>query len=137
MDMLELVGQVLAYSGVGLGILVVGFFALDVLTPDSLGRLVMQRNPNAAMLSVAMLISLGLVLWFAIFFTGAGWGGLDDVLVYGAVAVGAQVVGFVILDLLTPGRLGEICADPTWHPASAVSASVNIALALIISASLT
>jgi uncharacterized membrane protein YjfL (UPF0719 family) len=109
--MLELVGQVLAYSGVGLAVLIAGFFVLDALTPGNLGKLVVDGNPNAAVLAAATLVSLGLVLWFAIFFTGAGWDGLDDALVYGAVGVGAQLVGFMLLDLLTPGKLGDVCMD--------------------------
>lgn len=135
--MLELVGQVLAYSGVGLVVLVAGFFVVDVLTPGKLGTLVMDGNPNAAILTATTLVSLGLILWFAIFFTGEGWDGLDDALVFGAVGVAAQAVGFMVLDALTPGRLGVICAEPKLHPASFVSAGVQIAVALVVCASLT
>jgi uncharacterized membrane protein YjfL (UPF0719 family) len=135
--MLELVGQVLAYSGIGLVVLVAGFFVIDVLTPGRLGTLVMDGNPNAAMLAATTLVSLGLILWFAIFFTGAGWNGLDDALVYGAVGVGAQAVGFVVLDLLTPGKLGVIWATEKLHPASFVSAAVQVSVALVVCASLT
>ena len=135
--MLELVGQVLAYSGVGLVVLVAGFFVIDALTPGKLGELVMEGNPNAAVLSATTLVSLGLILWFAIFFTGAGWNGLDDALVYGAVGVGAQAVGFVVLDLLTPGKLGVSCANEKLPPASFVSAAVQLSVALVVCASLT
>lgn len=135
--MLELVGQVLAYSGVGLVVLVAGFFVIDALTPGKLGALVMDGNANAALLAATTLVSLGLILWFAIFFTGAGWRGLDDALVYGAVGVAAQAVGFVVLDLLTPGKLNVICAKETLHPAALVSAAVQISVALVVCASLT
>ena len=135
--MLELVGQVLAYSGIGLVVLVAGFFVIDVLTPGRLGTLVMDGNPNAAMLAATTLVSLGLILWFAIFFTGAGWNGLDDALVYGAVGVGAQAIGFVVLDLLTPGKLEVIWATEKLHPASFVSAAVQVSVALVVCASLT
>jgi uncharacterized membrane protein YjfL (UPF0719 family) len=135
--MLELVGQLLAYSGVGLVVLVAGFFVIDALTPGKLGALVMDGNPNAAVLTATALVSLGLILWFAIYFTGAGWDGLDDALVYGAVGVGAQAVGFAVLDALTPGKLGVICQAPNLHPASFVSAAVQIAVALVVCASLT
>jgi uncharacterized membrane protein YjfL (UPF0719 family) len=130
--MLELVGQVLAYSGVGLVVLVAGFFVMDALTPGKLGELVMEGNANAAVLAATTLVSLGLILWFAIFFTGEAWHGLDDALVYGAVGVGAQAVGFVVLDALTPGRLGVICEDAKLHPAV-----LQIAMALVVCASLT
>ena len=135
--MLELVGQVLAYSGLGLVVLVAGFFVTDALTPGKLGTLVMDGNPNAAILAATTLVSLGLILWFAIYFTGAGWEGLDDALVYGAVGVGTQAVGFAVLDALTPGKLGVICEAPKLHPASFVSAAVQIAVALVVCASLT
>jgi len=135
--MLELVAQVLAYSGVGLVVLVAGFFVMDALTPGKLGALVMEGNPNAAVLAATALVSLGLIMWFAIFFTGAGWNGLDDALVYGAVGVGAQAVGFVVLDLLTPGKLGVICEEAKLHPAALVSAAVQLAVALVVCASLT
>lgn len=135
--MLELVAQVLAYSAVGLVVLVAGFFVIDVLTPGRLGALVMGGNPNASLLTATWLLSLGLVMWFAIFFTGAGWDGLDDALVYGAVGVGAQAVGFVVLDLLTPGKLGVVCQHEQLHPATLVSAAVQLAVALVVCASLT
>ena len=135
--MLELVGQVLAYSGVGLVVLVAGFVVIDALTPGRLGALVVDGNPNAAALTATALMSLGLILWFAIFFTGAGWNGLDDVLVFGAVGVAAQAVGFFVLDALTPGKLGVICQAPKLHPAVFVSAAVQVAVALVVCASLT
>ncbi len=143
-DTLELVGQMLAYAGVGLVILVLGFFVLDLLTPGKLGDLVMNRNVNAAVITSASMISLGLVLWFAIFFSGTGsedistaWDGLDDVAIFGVIAVALQAVSFLVLDMITPGKLGEHITDTTFHPASVVSASVQIAVAFIICASLT
>ena len=135
--MLELVGLVLAYSGVGLVVLVVGFVVIDLLTPGKLGALVMDGNVNASVITATWLLSLGLILWFSIFFTGAGWRGLDDALVFGAVGVGAQAVGFVVLDALTPGKLGVICQSTRLHPAVLVSAAIQIAVALVVCASLT
>jgi uncharacterized membrane protein YjfL (UPF0719 family) len=135
--MFELVLQVLAYTGVGLAVLIAGFYVLDLLTPGKLGTLVMEGNPGAALLAFVTLLSLGIVLWFAIFFTGAGWSGLDDALVFGAVGVAAQAAGFFLLDLLTPGRLADTCFQPTLHPAAWVTAGVQLAVALVVSASLT
>ncbi len=135
--MFDQVLQVLAYTGVGLVILVAGFYVLDLLTPGKLGALVMEGNPGAALLSFFMLLSLGLVLWFAIFFTGAGWSGLDDALVFGIIGVAAQAAGFFILDLLTPGKLAEICFNERLHPAVWVTAGVQVSVALVVCASLT
>ena len=135
--MFENVLQILAYTGVGLGILAVGFYVLDLLTPGKLGEQVMEGNPGAALLSFTTLVSLGLVLWFAIFFTGSGWGELDNALVYGLVGVAAQAAGFFILDLLIPGKLAQHCFSPTLHPAAWTMSGVQVATALVVAASLT
>lgn len=135
--MLELVGQMLAYAGVGFAILVAGFWMLDLLTPGKLGAQVMEGNPNAGVLSAVTLVSLGLVMWFAIYFTGDRWHGLDDAAVFGLVAVALQAAAFLIVDALTPGRLRDVVNEPRLHPATGVSAAVQLAIALVVCASLT
>ncbi len=77
------------------------------------------------------------MLWFAIFFTGAGGSGLDNAAVFGAVGVASQAAGFFILDLLTPGELATICFAPQLHPAAFVTAGVQVSVALVVCASLT
>jgi hypothetical protein len=47
-----------------------------------------------------------------------------------------QAVAFVALDVLIPGRLGHHLMEPTFHPASLVSAAVQLAVAAIIVASI-
>ena len=135
--MFELVLQVLAYSGVGLVVLVVGFYVLDLLTPGKLGQLVMDGNPGAGLLAATGLASLGLIMYFAIHFTGAGWDGLDDAAVFGLVGVLVQAVGFFVLDLVIPGKLGDHCFNPTLHPAAYVTAGIQVSVALVVCASLT
>jgi uncharacterized membrane protein YjfL (UPF0719 family) len=133
----ELVLQVLAYSGVGLVVLVVGFYVLDLLTPGKLGQLVMEGNPGAGLLAATGLASLGLIMYFAIHFTGAGWDGLDDAAVFGLVGVLVQAVGFFVLDMVIPGKLGDHCFSPTLHPAAYVAAGIQVSVALVVCASLT
>jgi uncharacterized membrane protein YjfL (UPF0719 family) len=133
----ESVLQVLAYTGVGLAVLVVGFVVLDLLTPGKLGQLVMEGNPGAGLITATSLVSLGLVLYFAIYFTGAGWSGLDDAAVFGIVGVAVQALGFFILDLLIPGQLGKHCFEPNLHPAAWATAGIQLSVALVVCASLT
>jgi uncharacterized membrane protein YjfL (UPF0719 family) len=133
----ESVLQVLAYTGVGLAVLVAGFFVLDLLTPGKLGQLVMEGNPGAGLVTATSLLSLGLVLYFSIYFTGAGWSGLDDAAVFGVVGVIVQAVGFFILDLLIPGKLGAHCFEPKLHPAAWATAGIQVSVALVVCASLT
>lgn len=135
--MLDNIGLIAAYAGVGLILLAVGFYVLDILTGEgSLGEQVMN-NANAALVAASSVLSLGLILWFAIFFTGAGWHHLDDVAVYGGVAIVIQAIGFKVLDLLTPGSLGDVCRAARTHAGAKVVAAMNVAVALIVAASLT
>jgi len=129
--------QVLAYTGVGLVILVIGFVALDMITPGRLGQLVMEGNKGAGLLAASSLFSLGLILYFAIYFTGAGWDGLDDAAIFGVVGVVTQVASFYILDVLIPGKLAEHCFASPLHPAAWVTSGIQLATALVICASLT
>jgi uncharacterized membrane protein YjfL (UPF0719 family) len=133
----ESVLQVLAYTGVGLAVLIAGFVVLDLITPGKLGQLVMEGNPGAGLLSAVSLVSLGLVLYFAIYFTGAGWSGLDDAAIFGIVGVAVQALGFVILDVLIPGKLGDHCFEPKLHPAAWATAGIQLSVALVVCASLT
>ena len=135
--MFELVLQVLAYTGVGLVVLMAGFVVLDLLTPGRLGQHIMEGNPGAGLLAATSLASLGLILYFAIYFTGAGWSGLDDAAIFGAVGVLAQAAGFFILDMLIPGKLASHALDAKLHPAAWVTAGLQLSVALIVCASLT
>lgn len=135
--MFELALQALAYSGVGIAILVAGYFVVDVLTPGHLGRQVAEGNPNAAILVSATLVSLGLIEYFAIYFTGAGWDGLVDALVFGILGVVVQAVGFLVLAAISPGHFAATVMSERFHPVSAVAASAQVGVALIVCASLT
>lgn len=138
--MFELVLQTLAYSAVGLVVLVVGFIALDLLTPGHLGRHVMEGNRGAGLIAATGLASLGLILWFSIYFTGAGWDGLDDAAIFGLVGVVTQAVGFLVLDVLIPGKLADHCfdgGDQRVHAAAYVTAGIQVSAALVICAALT
>jgi len=110
---------------------------LDLLTPGKLGQLVMEGNPGAGLLAATGLASLGLILYFAIHFTGAGWDGLDDAAIFGLVGVLVQAVGFFVLDMVIPGKLGDHCFSPTLHPAAYVTAGIQVSVALVVCASLT
>lgn len=47
-----------------------------------------------------------------------------------------MAVAFLVLDLVTPGKLGAIVVDREPHPAVWVTASCNIAVAAIVAASI-
>ena len=137
--MLESIGFAAAYTGVGIALLVLGFYALDLLTPGRLGRHIADgRSVNAAVVLSAGFLAQGAVV-FAAIWTNATSGFGDALLwtvVFGVVGVVLQAVAFLALDLLIPGKLGSHLMEARFHPASLVFAAVQLAVAAIVVASI-
>ena len=137
--MLASIGYAVAYTGVGIALLVLGFFVLDLLTPGHLGRHIYEhRSLNAAVTLAAGFLGQGAIV-FASIWTNAtsGFGrALLYTVVFGVLGVLLQAAAFLVLDLVTPGRLGEHLMEPVFHPASLVSAAAELAVAAIIVASI-
>jgi uncharacterized membrane protein YjfL (UPF0719 family) len=133
------IGYAVAYTGVGILLLVVGAIALDLLTPGHLARHIYQeRSVNAAIALAAGFLGQGAIA-FATIWTNAtsGFGtALGYTVVFGLVGIALQVVAFVVLDLLTPGKLGATLMQVDFHPASLVTAAATLAVSAIIVASI-
>ena len=54
--------------------------------------------------------------------------------VFGLIGIGIMALGFVMVDLLTPGKLGEVICTPDRHPGATVSAASHFGAALIVCA---
>ena len=137
--MLESIGFAVAYTGVGIVLLTLGFYALDLLTPGHLGRHIYEdRSVNAALTLSTGFLGQGAIV-FASIWTNAtsGFGlALLYTVAFGVLGVALQAVAFVVLDLITPGKLGAHLTERQFHPASLVSAAVQVAVAAIIVASI-
>ena len=137
--MLESIGFAVAYTGVGIVLLTLGFFALDLLTPGHLGqRVIVDRSLNASLVIAAGFLGQGAIVFASIWISGtSGFGAaLLYTVVFGILGVVLQAVAFIVLDLITPGRLGEHLMEKAFHPACLVSAAVQLAVAAIIVASI-
>jgi len=137
--MLDNIGYALAYSGVGIALLVLGFVVLDLLTPGRLASHIWtERSVNAAIVLSSGFLSLGLVIFTAIWTNSeSGFGSaLGWTVAFGVLGVVLQAVAFVVLDLLTPGKLGEMVTLREFHPAALVTASSQLAVAGIVVASI-
>jgi uncharacterized membrane protein YjfL (UPF0719 family) len=133
------IGYAVAYTGVGLALLALGFFALDLLTPGHLGRHIYEhRSPNVAIVLAAGFLAQGAVVFAAIWTNATSGFGLALLytVVFGILGVVLQAVAFLLLDLLTPGRLGTHLTEKEFHPAALVSAAMQLAVAAIIVASI-
>ncbi len=137
--MLASIGYAAAYTGVGILLLVVGAIALDLLTPGHLARHIYEeRSVNAAIALAAGFLGQGAIAFTTIWTNAtSGFGtALGYTVVFGLVGVALQVIAFVVLDLLTPGKLGAALMQVPFHPASLVTAAATLAVSAIIVASI-
>ena len=128
----------LAYGAVGVVLMGLGYALVDITTPGQLHRLIwVDRNRNAALLLASNLAGVGIIVVAAIVASADDFvAGIVGATVYGVVGLIIMAVGFLLLDVATPGRLGEILVDPEFHPAVWVSATVHVATGAIIAAAL-
>ena len=137
----DLVGGVLAtlaFAGVGALVLALGYVVLDAITPGNLRHLVYtDHNTNAAVLAGANVLALGAIVTTAIVTSDDQLGkGVVDAAVYGLLGIALLALAFKVLDLLTPGDLGQICTDPQGTPAVYVTAAFQIALGAVLAAAI-
>ena len=127
-----------AYSAVGIMLMVLGYLVTDWLTPGKLGELIWtERNKNAAILLTSNVLGVGLIV------VGAIWAsegdlveGIVSTFVFGVIGLGAMAVAFLILDWLTPGKLGDILTTEELQPAVWVNAAMHLALGGVIAMAL-
>ncbi|HTX96686.1 MAG TPA: DUF350 domain-containing protein [Mycobacterium sp.] len=118
------------YFAVGMAVLIVGFYMVDVLTPGKLRQLVfIDRRPNAVVVAGAMYIALTTVIVSAIVNSYSQLGqGLVGVAVYGLMGVVLLGAALLSMHLLIPGNFHEHVDDPVLHPGSFAVALILLAV---------
>lgn len=137
-DIVNGLGRTTAYGALGVVLLILGIVLVDILTPGKLGRQIWEdRNRNASILLSSALLGIGGIVFTAIWTTYDDFAkGLVSTAVFGLLGLVLMGVAFLVVDLVTPGKLGATLVDPEPHPAVWVTASCNIAVAAIVSASI-
>jgi len=133
------IGYAVAYTGVGFLLLLVGALALDLLTPGRLAsHIYHQGSVNAGIVLAAGFLGQGAIAFTTIWTNAtSGFGrALAYTVVFGLLGVLLQALAFLLLDVLTPGKLGEHLVEVSFHPASLVSAGSTLAVSAIIVASI-
>ncbi|MFE0646858.1 DUF350 domain-containing protein [Streptomyces sp. NPDC058877] len=137
-DIVNGLGRAGAYGALGVVLLILGIVLVDLLTPGNLRRQIWaDRNRNAAILLVSALLGVGGVVFTSIWTTYDDFGkGLISTAVFGLLGLVMMAVAFIVVDLFTPGKLGALLVAPEPHPAVWVTASCNLAVSAIVSASI-
>ncbi|MGC4962890.1 DUF350 domain-containing protein [Gordonia sp. DT218] len=132
-------GDAAAYSLMGIVLLVLGFVALDLVTPGRLRNLIwLDHNRNAVMLATAQVIGLSIVMVAGVrdSVTLDLWRGVLYTVAYTVLAIAVMMWSFVLIDWLTPGKLGTLLLDDDEHPAGWICGAVFIGVGAVIGAAL-
>ncbi|TDB97713.1 DUF350 domain-containing protein [Micromonospora fluostatini] len=135
-DLLSGAWQSVVFGVVGVALMAAGFGLVDLLTPGRLRELIwVRRNGNAALLLAANQLGVAGIVFTAILTSYHDFAkGLASTVIFGLIGLGIMALAFVVLDLLTPGKLGQIIAADETHPAAKVSAATHFGAALIVCA---
>ncbi|HLU57617.1 MAG TPA: DUF350 domain-containing protein [Pseudonocardia sp.] len=127
------VGAILLYAVLGVLLMLLGFYAVDITTPGKLSRLVRDGMPNAVVVAAAGMVSMAFIVVVAIYgSTGGLLEGLLASLVFGLVGIVAQVGGVRLLEWVTGIDIGEVLAAESIRPQAFVVSAAHVALGLVV-----
>jgi uncharacterized membrane protein YjfL (UPF0719 family) len=128
----------LLYGVVGIVLLALGYRMIDLLTPGNLGRqLCVDRNRNASVIVSTAMLAVGIIVTSAIVASDGDLAkGLGQSAGFGLVGIALLGVAFVVVDLLTPGKLGEILMGDEHEPMVYVTGAALLSVGGIVAAAI-
>ena len=127
------IGAILLYAVLGLLLLLIGFWAVDVTTPGPLNRMVRAGNPGSVVVTASGLVGIAFVIVTAISVsTGSLLEGLLATLIFGLVGIIAQVGAVRLLEWITGIDVGAVLKSETLLPQAWVIAAAHLAIGAVV-----
>lgn len=122
-----------SYAALGVILLIVGFYVIDLVTPGKLSKLIKEdRNPNATLLTGSGLAAVGLIVAASIWSSGGALHeGLLATLVFGLVGIAVQTVAMLAFDKVAGISVRELVTEPELQPGARLLAVTHMAIGLI------
>ncbi|GLW07914.1 hypothetical protein Misp01_30440 [Microtetraspora sp. NBRC 13810] len=124
---------ILAYATLGVLLLIIGFYVLDMAIPGKLRDMIKHdRNPNASLLTSSGLAAVALIVAASIWSSGGALHeGLLATLVFGLVGIAVQTVAMLLFDLVAGVSVRELVREPDLQPGTRLLATTHLAIGLI------
>jgi uncharacterized membrane protein YjfL (UPF0719 family) len=133
----EGVGAIVLYAIVGVVLVMLGFYAVDITTPGKLNELVRAGAPNAVAVTAAGMVSMAFIIVVAIYTSGGRLvEGLLASLIFGLLGIVVQVAGVRVLEYVTGIDIGAVLRSEEYTPAALVVCSAHVALGLVVGVSI-
>jgi uncharacterized membrane protein YjfL (UPF0719 family) len=138
-DLATELGAGLLYGFVGIALLALGYRVIDLLTPGHLGRqLCEDRNRNLGVIVSSAMLAIGIIVTSAIIASDGDLAkGLGESAGFGLVGIILLGVAFAVVDLITPGKLGDIVTGEEGHePMVFVTGAALLSIGGIVAAAI-
>jgi uncharacterized membrane protein YjfL (UPF0719 family) len=126
-------GAIASYTALGIVLLLIGFYAVDMTTPGRLTTIIRtDRNVNATLLAVCGIAGVGLVVAASIFASGGKLlEGLIATLVWGLVGIVAQQIAMMLVRLLLGVDVAALMKKETTEPSAILLGATQVTVGLI------
>ena len=125
---------IVLYSILGLVLMIVGFYAIDLTTPGPLRKMVNAGKPNAIVVSAAGMVSMAFIVVLAIYSaSGRLTEGLIVAGVFGIVGIAAQVVMMRIAALVIGIDMHALFYADEFSYEALMVAAAQFALGIVVS----
>ncbi|WP_433363110.1 DUF350 domain-containing protein [Streptosporangium sp. CA-115845] len=137
LSLAEILGRgalaIAAYAALGVILLIIGFYVIDMAIPGKLSRLIKEeRNPNATLLACSGLAAVGLIVAASIWSSGGALQeGLLATLVFGLVGIAVQTVAMIAFDRVAGISVRDLVKEPELQPGARLLAVTHLAIGLI------
>jgi hypothetical protein len=127
------VGAIVLYAIVGLVLMVIGFYAIDLTTPGPLRKMVDASKPNAVIVAAAGMVSMALIVVLAIYASsGKLVEGLVGSAIFGLVGIVAQVVMMRIATVVIGIDMHALFGADEFNYESLMVAAAQFALGIVV-----
>ena len=127
------VGAIVLYAIVGLVLMMIGFYAIDLTTPGPLRKMVDAGKPNAIIVAAAGMVSMAFIVVLAIYASsGKLVEGLVGSAIFGLVGIIAQVVMMRFATLVIGIDMDALFRRDEFNYESLMVAAAQFALGIVV-----
>lgn len=125
---------IILYSILGLVLMIVGFYAIDLTTPGPLRKMVHAGKPNAIIVAAAGMVSMAFIVVVAIYSSSGNLQeGLGFSAVFGLIGIMAQVVMMRIAAMVIGVDMHALFFDDQFSYDALMVAAAQFALGIVVS----
>jgi Domain of Unknown Function (DUF350) len=127
------VGAIVLYAIVGLVLMMIGFYAIDLTTPGPLRKMVDAGKPNAIVVAAVGMVSMALIVVLAIYASsGKLVEGLVGSAIFGLVGIVAQVVMMRFATLVIGIDMDVLFQGDEFNYEALMVAAAQFALGIVV-----